>query len=461
MKMSSEGDEERLKQRLMQRHLDRRKSKDTVHSSEVSKASNEASAMEHKIQNSSMNEYSTGDGGRKDERMTTTTKEGNGDHHRKRSRSPIGDRNSNDDVQRGDRRGKRRRGGKRRRRRHRQDAGEMYRDNRDVWQNQSHPRDGPYYDAPRDPSRNPPGYYDRYPYDRYPRDRYERDFRRHDRDFRRHDKMVDRGREPRGRSQSISDDSYDSYSSRSRSRSVSKERARDEDNGGSPGSSRISGRHRSSSRSSSRERSKPDKEEDAALTKDQRTVFVSQLVMRTDEYDIRRYFKKKAKCRINEVIFLKDRRTGRHKGSAYVELAKLADVPNAVKLSGQVPDFQRFPISIKGSDAEKNYDDINMNNVAIYENPIPTRLVATSTNGDSNKKFEIQNVYVGSIDRCVTQAQLFALFSQFGSLEKVTLQVDTTTGLSRGFAFLSYSDVKDANLAIQTMSGQQLAGRPM
>merc|ERR1719296_393210 len=234
----------------------------------------------------------------------------------------------------------------------------------------------------REPSRNPPGYYDRYPYDRYPRGRYERDFRRHDRDFRRHDKMVNRGREPRDRSQSISDDSYDSYSSRSRSRSVSKERARDEDNGGSPGSSRISGRHRSSSRSSSREISKPDKEEDAALTKDQRTVFVSQLVMRTDEYDIRRYFKKKAKCRINEVIFLKDRRTDRHKGSAYVELAKLADVPNAVKLSGQVPDFQRFPISIKGSDAEKNYDDINMNNVAIYENPIPTRLVATSTNGD-------------------------------------------------------------------------------
>jgi len=218
------------------------------------------------------------------------------------------------------------------------------------------------------------------------------------------------------------------------------------------------------------------------LTKDQRTVFVSQLVMRADEHDIRRYFKKKAKCRVNDVIFLKDRRTGRHKGSAYVELAKLEDVPNAVKLSGQVPDFQRFPISIKGSDAEKNYEPDAaappLNHVAIYDTTNPTTTATTkpssATNGHHsstnatnnattvpkhNKKFEIQNVYIGSIDRCVTQAQLFALFSQFGSLEKVSLQVDTTTGLSRGFAFLSFRDVKDANLAIQTMSGQQLAGR--
>lgn len=71
----------------------------------------------------------------------------------------------------------------------------------------------------------------------------------------------------------------------------------------------------------------------------------------------------------------------------------------------------------------------------------------------------MQNVYVGSIDRCVTQAQLYALFSQFGQLDKVALQTDTTTGMSRGFAFLSYRHAKDANLAIQTMSGQQLAGR--
>lgn len=209
------------------------------------------------------------------------------------------------------------------------------------------------------------------------------------------------------------------------------------------------------------------------MTKDQRTVFVSQLVMRADEHDIRRYFKKRAKCKVNDVIFLKDRRTGRHKGSAYVELATLEDVPNAVKLSGQVPDFQRFPISIKGSDAEKNYEP-DASDAAPAEvmfkapNPVRTKPFHAVNTGktphalaSTGKKISNQNVYVGSIDRCVTQAQIFALFSQFGSLEKVSLQVDTTTGLSRGFAFLCYRDIKDANLAIQTMSGQQLAGRAL
>jgi len=70
-------------------------------------------------------------------------------------------------------------------------------------------------------------------------------------------------------------------------------------------------------------------------------------------------------------------------------------------------------------------------------------------------------VYVGSLACCVTQVQLHALFSQFGLLDKVLLQTDPFTEISRGFAFLTYKDPKDANLAIQTMSGQILAGRPL
>ena len=77
------------------------------------------------------------------------------------------------------------------------------------------------------------------------------------------------------------------------------------------------------------------------------------------------------------------------------------------------------------------------------------------------RRMEACKVYVGSIDRVVTQAQLYALFSQFGPLDKILLQMDAATGASRGFAFLSYRDPKDANLAIQTMSGQMLAGRPL
>ena len=73
----------------------------------------------------------------------------------------------------------------------------------------------------------------------------------------------------------------------------------------------------------------------------------------------------------------------------------------------------------------------------------------------------VQQVYVGNIERVVTQQQLQYLFTQFGTVTKVNIQLDPMTQISRGFAFLSFTDAKAANLAIQTMQGQLLAGRAL
>ena len=139
------------------------------------------------------------------------------------------------------------------------------------------------------------------------------------------------------------------------------------------------------------------------------------------------------------MILLRDKRTGRHKGIAYLELSKLHQVPQALTLHNQVPDFQRFPILIQPS-SDSSTDP--------SQSVVPQRT-------------EAQKVYLGSIDRNVTQQQLFCIFSQFGELEKVLLQMDPASGLSRGFAFLSFKEADVANLAIQVMSGQVLAGRSL
>mmetsp|Transcript_26488 Transcript_26488/g.55595 ORF Transcript_26488/g.55595 Transcript_26488/m.55595 type:complete len:937 (+) Transcript_26488:62-2872(+) len=223
-------------------------------------------------------------------------------------------------------------------------------------------------------------------------------------------------------------------------------------------------RQKSQSRSDDGKRDEP---EPSALTKDQRTIFVSQLVMRADDRDIRRYFKRKIGVSVRDVILLRDKRTGRHKGCAYVELGSLGDVETAMGASGKNPDFQRFPLLIKRTEAEKNYGvdgvaagmgGVDQGIAVAYGNAAEAPSVMYTADG---RRIEAQKVYVGNVDRCVTQAQLFALFSQFGPLEKVLLQMDPTTGISRGFAFLSFLDPKDANLAIQTMSGQLLVGRPL
>ena len=50
------------------------------------------------------------------------------------------------------------------------------------------------------------------------------------------------------------------------------------------------------------------------LTKDQRTVFVSQLVMKATEKQIRKFFEKIGK--VKDVIMIRDKYTNRHKGYA-------------------------------------------------------------------------------------------------------------------------------------------------
>lgn len=211
--------------------------------------------------------------------------------------------------------------------------------------------------------------------------------------------------------------------------------------------------------------------------------------MRTTERDLKKYFKRKVGCKVNDVILLRDKRNPRnHKGSAYVEVGGIEDVAKALAVSGQPPNFQRFPILIKSSEAEKNYSGggggaTPANLMTTTNGPMsPTATAVTPTNngytsqerqGNYPKSFlpplrdengrliESQNVYVGGLDPSIRQDQLYALFSPFGNLKKVQLQYHPNTQVSRGFAFLTFHDPKVSNLAIQTMAGKIVIGRPL
>jgi RNA-binding protein 39 len=184
--------------------------------------------------------------------------------------------------------------------------------------------------------------------------------------------------------------------------------------------------------------------------------------MRTTEKELRKFFKRTLNCKVKDVELLRDKRTGRHKGSAYVELARVEDVSRALQASGQVPDFQRFPILVKASEAEKNYI-IPASSATLTASMMlgSSAVDTTPLLGPNGKLLESQKVYVGNLDPRVTQEHLFVLFKQFGSLQKVNMQLDPETRQSRGFCFLSFRDPKEANLAIQTMANQLLAGRPL
>lgn len=146
-----------------------------------------------------------------------------------------------------------------------------------------------------------------------------------------------------------------------------------------------------------------------------------------------------------------------------MELGRIEDVATAVGVSGEAPDFQRFPILVKASEAEKNYVAPlpSLATASAVLAPASTTALPLSTlpplQNEDGKPYEALKAYIGGLDPNVTEQHIFALFSQFGPLVRVQLQLDPSTKLNRGFAFVTYRDPKDANLAIQSMTNQMLA----
>ena len=207
--------------------------------------------------------------------------------------------------------------------------------------------------------------------------------------------------------------------------------------------------------------------QDNTFSKDQRTVFVNQLTQKTTERDLQKWFQSQG-LKTNEIILLRDKVTRKHKGLAYVELKHMADVEKACNLSGQKPEFQRFPILIKASEAEKNYVaaaapkpeatalTTTTATAAIAVAPPPPKYLPPLRDPITGRIIQAQKVYVGNLETSmVTVQHLQALFAPFGTLQQVHMPA------GKGYAFLQYHDPKEASLAIQSMSGQLLAGKPI
>jgi cold-inducible RNA-binding protein len=70
-----------------------------------------------------------------------------------------------------------------------------------------------------------------------------------------------------------------------------------------------------------------------------------------------------------------------------------------------------------------------------------------------------KQVYVGNLSRSVTEDALREVFSEFGTVLKVLVKTDLVSGRPRGFAFVTLES--GADVAIQSMNGQTLQGRPL
>ena len=70
-------------------------------------------------------------------------------------------------------------------------------------------------------------------------------------------------------------------------------------------------------------------------------------------------------------------------------------------------------------------------------------------------------LYVGNLSFDTTQSELEAAFSEFGTVESVTIVTDRDTGRPRGFGFVEMSSSAEAQAAIEGLDNRDLGGRTL
>ncbi|MEM6452053.1 MAG: RNA-binding protein [Cyanobacteria bacterium P01_D01_bin.105] len=70
-------------------------------------------------------------------------------------------------------------------------------------------------------------------------------------------------------------------------------------------------------------------------------------------------------------------------------------------------------------------------------------------------------VYIGNLSYDVTQDDLREVFTEYGTVKRVTLPTDRETGRVRGFAFVDLDSDAEEDAAIEALDGAEWMGRDL
>jgi len=71
------------------------------------------------------------------------------------------------------------------------------------------------------------------------------------------------------------------------------------------------------------------------------------------------------------------------------------------------------------------------------------------------------SIYVGNLPYEVTEQEVNEVFSEYGTVKRVTIPVDRETGKVRGFGFVEMETESDESPAIEALDGAEWMGRQL
>ncbi len=90
------------------------------------------------------------------------------------------------------------------------------------------------------------------------------------------------------------------------------------------------------------------------------------------------------------------------------------------------------------------------------------QIVVRVANEDSKPKAQPGNrLYIGNLSYDMDDGGLKDTFAQYGEVTEATVTRFKDTGKSKGFGFVAYNSVEDAQKALDALNGQEVMGRKM
>lgn len=71
------------------------------------------------------------------------------------------------------------------------------------------------------------------------------------------------------------------------------------------------------------------------------------------------------------------------------------------------------------------------------------------------------SVYIGNLSYDVTEDDLREVFTEYGTVKKITIPKDRETGRVRGFGFVEMETEAEESTAIETLNGAEWMGRDL
>lgn len=185
--------------------------------------------------------------------------------------------------------------------------------------------------------------------------------------------------------------------------------------------------------------------------RDRRTVFVQQLSVKCTDADLTQFFNQNG-CPVRQSKLVIDRYTRRSKGVAYVEFFEEETVKKALKLTGQR--LLGVPLIVELTETEKN---------RLAEEAAAVQAKVTQTtqakNQTSTSEATFTRLYVGSLHPSLGEEDLKQLFQPFGHVSLLELLREASTGVSKGVAYVTFTQPESAQAALDALNGFELAGR--